>query len=171
MTSFENNETTWDRLDYRILQNSPISLYWKVEIWDGHADWFQQNGYRVVRLDAADWTTEKAFHLDIKTQMNFPDYYGMNLNALNDCLGYLEFHGCDGVAIAIKNYHRFQATFPQMAQAALDVLGDNSWTHLLCGNRLVMLVQTDRADASFEPVGAKPVMWNPEEWLGSQRGL
>ena len=153
------------------MQNSPIALYWNFEIWRKHTDWFGQHGYKVISFDAAKWCTEEAFHEDLKAGLEFPDYYGMNMDALDECLGDLEFHDLDGIVIAIKNYQVFEKLLPRTAQVLLDVLADNSWTQLLFGKRLVALVQTDQADASFAPVGAKPVLWNPEEWLNSKRGL
>lgn len=171
MMKFEDDTMTWQRLDYSIMQNSPIALYWNVEIWLKHTDWFGQNGYKIISFDAADWRTEESFHEDLKAGLEFPDYYGMNLDALDECLGDLEFHDFDGIVIAIKNYHMFEKLLQRTAQVLLDVLADSSWTHLLLGKRLVALIQTDQADASFAPVGAKSVMWNPEEWLDSKRGL
>ena len=171
MTPFENDENTWQRLDYRILQSSPVALYWKVEIWNKHTDWFIKNEYKVFRFDAIDWPTEEAFHSGMKACLCFPDYYGMNLDAFNDCLSDLEFSDYAGIVVAIKNYHSFHAQFPRTAQIVLDIFADNSWTHLLFGNRLVALVQTETADASYDPVGARPVIWNPEEWFNSERGL
>ena len=171
MTSFENNEKTWQRFDYSILQNSPIALYWNVDIWQRHINWFSQNGYKIILLDAARWTTEKEFHEDVQENLEFPGYYGMNLNAFNDCLSDLEFPDHRGLVIAIKSYELFQRAHLHTAQTILDIFADSSWYHLLYGNRLVVLVQTNQADVTFAPVGARPVMWNPDEWLNSKRGL
>jgi RNAse (barnase) inhibitor barstar len=171
MSVFDDSETTRERLDYAILQNSPIALYWSVEVFENHSTWFAENGYRNVSFDAGTWNTEQTFHEDLKANLEFPEYYGMNLDALNDCLGDLDFSDCDGIAIAVRNYHAFSESFPRAAQVFLDVVADNSWNHLLFGKRLVSLVQTDKANAVFAPVGARPVMWNPEEWLNIRRGL
>ena len=102
MTAFGNNETTWERLDYRILRNSPVALYWNSEIWQKHIKWFEQNGYNIVKLDAEKWSSERLFHEDIEKGLQFPEYYGMNLDALNDCLRDIDFSDCDGLVIAIK---------------------------------------------------------------------
>ena len=53
--------------------------------------WLEERGYEVKSFDAAKWQSEGRMHDDLKTQLGFPDYYGANLDALNDCLSDLEF--------------------------------------------------------------------------------
>ncbi|QQD81464.1 barstar family protein [Bacillus siamensis] len=46
----------------------------------------------VVIIDGKDITSTEALHRILKDQLDFPDYYGENLNALWDCLtGWIEF--------------------------------------------------------------------------------
>ena len=168
---FEDSDATRQRLDYDIFRFSPVTLFWRSEVFQRYSAWFADNGYRVVTFDAATWNSEEAFHEDLSAKLDFPGYYGRNLDALNDCLGELDVSDCDGLTLAVRNYHVFSKSFSRTAQVFLDLLGYRSWHYLLFGKRLVVLVQTDEAAASFDPVGAKPVLWNPEEWLNSKRGL
>ena len=170
MSVFKNTEATWQRLDYRLLLNSPIALFWHVEIFEKQVAWFQDNGYRVASFDAASWDTESTFHQDLYKTLNFPGYYGMNLNALNDCLFDMDLLDCDGVAIAVRNYHEFSHSLPRVAQDFLDIIANNSRRNLLFGKRLVGLFQTNIADAAYAPLGAMHAIWNPEEWPNSKRG-
>ena len=39
-----------------------------------------------VQLSAAAWDTTEKAHADLAQALNFPDYYGHNLDALHDCL-------------------------------------------------------------------------------------
>ncbi len=37
-----------------------------------------------MKVDASGWTTEQDLHRDIAAALDFPDYYGRNLDALNE---------------------------------------------------------------------------------------
>ena len=37
-------------------------------------------------LDSSRYTTPRELHTALKTMLSLPDYYGMNADALNDCL-------------------------------------------------------------------------------------
>ena len=39
-----------------------------------------------IYLDAKDYRTAQEVHAALKRLLNLPDYYGMNADALNDCL-------------------------------------------------------------------------------------
>lgn len=41
----------------------------------------------MVILDGANMTDRAALHAELKKKLNLPEYYGGNLDALNDCLG------------------------------------------------------------------------------------
>ncbi|WP_027633744.1 barstar family protein [Clostridium hydrogeniformans] len=41
---------------------------------------------KVIILDGSKLTSKEVFHKTIKNQLNFPSYYGENLDALWDCL-------------------------------------------------------------------------------------
>ncbi|MGW7734108.1 barstar family protein, partial [Bacillus velezensis] len=46
----------------------------------------------IVIIDEKDVTSTEALHRILKDQLDFPDYYGENLNALWDCLtGWIEY--------------------------------------------------------------------------------
>ena len=40
-----------------------------------------------ICLFGADYESPRALHEALKNLLEFPDYYGMNADALNDCLG------------------------------------------------------------------------------------
>lgn len=41
----------------------------------------------MIILDGSRMTDRKSIHGELKEKLNLPDYYGCNLDALNDCLG------------------------------------------------------------------------------------
>ena len=41
---------------------------------------------QTIYLDASAYKTSRDLHAALKTMLSLPDYYGMNADALNDCL-------------------------------------------------------------------------------------
>jgi len=60
---------------------------------------------------------------------------------------------------------------PAVAWHVLDIVEVNSRRFSLFGRRLIALVQSDDPSLSFDPVGARPVVWNPREMFAWWRGL
>lgn len=110
--------------------------------------------------------------------LNFPDYFGRNLDALNDCMRDVASgdYGWDadantGLVIVLRAFEAFTAVDPRTAQNMLDIFADQARCAILIGHRIICLVQSNDPRLAFEPVGAMPVMWNDAEWLSSNRGL
>jgi len=171
LASFINAADIWDRLDYQLLQNGAVSLYFSEEIMQEDCQWLKKQQYKVRGLDAANWLTEESFHDDVKRILAFPDYYGKNMNAFNDCMSELDIDVEGGYAIAILHFDRFFASMPDRAQAVLDIIETNSRRFLITGQRLIALIQTEDPRAAYEHVGCITPSWNPRERLDRNRGL
>jgi RNAse (barnase) inhibitor barstar len=167
MAVFENTPEEWQRLDWQILQDGWTSLYWQQSILDKDLNWFKNENYSVFDFDCTKWTESKQIHNDLKKQLDFPDYYGENLNALNDCLSDIEIKAT-GLLIVFRH---FQIVDKDIAHSLLEVFARNSRLHNLFGKRLLTLVQVDNPNYHIESVGSTPVLWNGAEWLDSKRGL
>ena len=167
MAFFENNPDEWQRLDWQVLQNGWTSLYWQQNILDNDIDWFKKENYNIVDFDCTKWTDTNKIHKDLKKHLDFPDYYGENFNALNDCLSDLEINDT-GLVIVFKH---FQTVDKYIAHGLLDTFARNSRLHNLFGKRLLTLVQVDNPKYEIEAVGSYEVLWNGAEWLNSKRGL
>jgi RNAse (barnase) inhibitor barstar len=167
MAIFENNPEEWQRLDWRILQNGWTNLYWQKNILDNDLDWLKNEKYYIVDFNCTNWTDTNRIHKDIKKLLDFPDYYGENLDALNDCLSDLEINET-GLVIVFRH---FQIVDKEIAHSLLDIFARNSRLHNLFGKRLLTLVQVDNPNYQIDPVGSSPVLWNGAEWLDSKRGL
>jgi hypothetical protein len=159
------------RIDYQLMQNSPVALYHSPAILGEHAAELEALGYRCPALEARGWDTEERLHDDFARVLDFPDYYGRNLDALNDCLWDLPYDGRTGIGLVITGYDTFAARFPRVAWDVLDIIGHNSRDALLVGNRLLALVQSDDPRLHFEPVGGTAPTWNFREWFDRDRGL
>jgi RNAse (barnase) inhibitor barstar len=171
MAAFSTDPSQWQRLDYRLLQNSPVALYFRPEILNEDMVWLRAEGYKIDEFDCTGWHSESDFHVGMAGGLAFPDYYGRNLNAFNDCIGDIEVSKSGGRAIVFRRFDLFAQRQPQIAQIILDIMASASWHCLLFGGRLLTIVQSDDPRIAFETVGAHPVMWNPREWLNKNRGL
>ena len=167
MAVFENNPDEWQRLDWQILQNGWTSLYWQRSILDKDLGWFEIEKYKIIDFDCTKWTDTNQIHRDLKEMLGFPDYYGENFDALNDCLSDIEINET-GLVIVFRNY---QNVDKEIAHMLLDIFARNSRLHNLFGKRLLILVQVDNPNYQIDPVGSSPVLWNGAEWLDSNRGL
>jgi hypothetical protein len=84
MAVFRNEDM--QNLDWALLQNSPVTLYYCQEILETNLAWLREHDYHVDQFDCSHWQTEKNLHEALAAQFAFPAYYGCNLDALNDCL-------------------------------------------------------------------------------------
>lgn len=146
---------------FQLAKNSAVSVFW--QSLDETTSWLADHGYRLVHLDAAAWTTPADFHRDIRTALDFPDHYGDNLDAFDDCLRDVAMYayGADrdatGTVLVFTRYDAFARHEPRAAQAILDIIAGTARFAMLYGHRMLCLVQSDDPDLAFEPVGATPV--------------
>jgi hypothetical protein len=160
---------------FRLMLNTSVTLFWRMEILEDTIGWLTEHGYQVTPLDASGWATEDDLHRDLAAALDFPDYYGRNLDALRDCLSDVVDHEYGwspetaGLAVVVTGYDGFARRCPHVAQIVLDIMADQARSAALFGRRLMCLVQSDDPDLRFEPVGAMPVMWNDAEWLDARR--
>lgn len=86
MTVFSANEVNDQQLDWTILRDGGVALYCKPEILTQDLNWLESKGYGIVSFEAGEWSCEEQMHLELKSALSFPDYYGRNLDALNECI-------------------------------------------------------------------------------------
>ncbi|MGH8828759.1 MAG: barstar family protein [Jiangellaceae bacterium] len=164
-------------VDYRLVHNTFFSMFWASAILDDTVNWLVEAGYNVADLDAEAWRSAGDMFEAVASALGFPDYFGRNLDALNDCMrdvaagDYGWPREATGLVMVLKAFDKFSNVDRHTAQALLDIFAGQARAALLIGNRLICLVQSDDPRLSFEPVGAMPVLWNDAEWLDAKRGL
>lgn len=171
MASFSHDESGWSRLDYRLLRDGGVILYHSDAILHDNLAWLRGEKYEAHEFDARTWTSEEAFHADVAETLKFPEYYGRNLDAFNDCMGDVEVPLAGGMAIVIRHVDAVNLRDGQLVPLVLDIIVDTTRTNLLFGPRLLTLLQSENPGIVFPTVGAVSVAWNPKEWLSSSRGL
>jgi len=163
--------------DYLLAMNGPVHLFWNRRVLADTTAWLASEGYDLIAVDASGWHDEPGMHRALASALGFPDYYGHNVNALDECLGdiasydYTTTPAALGFALVVEGIDRFAQSEPWAAQRLLDSFARAAHGAALIGHRMLCLVQSSDARIQFEPVGASPVGWNPKEWLDSSRGL
>lgn len=179
MSVFSGDPSEWQRLDWQLLQNGPVALYFSPAVLSEDVLWLRGHEYEVHEFDCERWTSSELVHNDFKQVLQFPDYYGDNFDALSDCLSDLRVSPAGGAAFVFYRYDSFAksagaaraASGRTHAEIILDIIAETSRFFLLTGMRLVALVQSDDPRIQFERIGGTPVLWNPREWLDKKRGL
>jgi len=179
MPAFTTDESGAQRLDWAILRDGGVHLYRRPEILNEDRDWLESNGYRLISFDCAEWGSAAEMHRSLKEKLSFPDYYGNNLDALDECV-------CDdhaipnsgGLVLVLNHYDQFvksvdggKPSEEGVAGAVLDAFARAIRHQMLFGKRLMLLVQSDDPLTDFGALGGVRATWNSREWLNKNRGL
>ena len=81
----------------------------------------------MIVLDGNRMTDRAGTHAELKEKLDLPDYYGNNLDALNDCLGELR----ERPLVVIRSAGEFLEGCEGYAAVMLRVFGDNGIQVLL----------------------------------------
>ncbi len=171
MAAFRDDSDDFQRLDYALLQNGSITLYHRADFLAEDVDWLAAHDYRIDNFDCAAWQTKQEMLAAFASTLEFPPYFGQNLDALNDCLSDIDVQENGGRVLVFHRYDTFAAKMPDDAWTVLDIIETNSRLFLLFGQHLITLLQSDDPQIQFNDVGGCPVMWNNREWLNKNRGL
>ncbi|GAA4844018.1 hypothetical protein GCM10025787_26960 [Saccharopolyspora rosea] len=169
MAPFDPSAECTQQLDFQLVRNGFVTLFRSRSALGGTTSWLTERGYRVVTVDASGWTADADLHRDLAAALDFPDYYGANLDALNDCLSdvawceYGASRESTGFVLVLDGYDAFARHRPRSAHAVLDMFADQARAAALIGHRMMCLVRSDDPRLSFDVVGATPVLWNPRE--------
>ena len=175
MSAFDPDADMSDDVAFRLMAPSFVRLFWRTSVLDTALGALRERGYQVVQLDASAWLREADLHHDIAAALDFPDYYGRNLDALNDCLcdvvtyDYGTSRDATGLVLVFTGYDTFAGRCPRAAQIVLDILAGQARSAALIGHRMCCLIQSNDPTIRFDPVGAMPVLWNDTEWLDSNQ--
>jgi hypothetical protein len=161
MPPFSTGRT--DDLDWQLVRNGPITLFRDPDAYLAAVLTLADGGYQVTPFDAARWVDKTILLDDLATSFGFPDHFGHNLDALDDCLGEVARYeyGADpaavGSVIAIDRIDALAAIDRRLVQTLLDILAHTSRTAMLHGHRLLVIASTADPELRFDPVGATPI--------------
>jgi hypothetical protein len=140
-----------------------VTLYRSREVLAEHLAWLRGHDYAVHEIDCSGWKSEADFHDAVSRTLGFPNYYGRNLDAFNDCLCGIEVPEEGGTVLAFLAFDVLHGLSPERAWHVLDIVARWSRFFLLTGRRLMALVQTEDPGLQVKPVGARPVLLNGDE--------
>lgn len=173
MASFSPQEVADQTLDWATIRDGGIALYKNPEFLDGDTRDLAEKGYRVATLDCRVWSSLDAMHTSIAETLNFPDYYGHNLDALNECLCEdLDIPETGGLLIQLLAFDAIQTRSDALihaGQTLLDIAARATREYMLTGKRLIVFIQTSDPNASYGNLGPVHAVWNRHEWLRSKR--
>jgi len=177
MAVFSTNDANDQRLDWTISLYGGVALYRRTEILADDLDWLGSSGYRIVSFEAANWRTEDQMHNSLKADLSFPDYYGKNLDALDECMwDDLVVPDVGGLVLVLHHYDQFakaglsgRSDERSTAEIVLDIFARAARYHMLFGRKLLVLVQSDDPWIQFGKLGAVSAQWNRREWLNKNR--
>lgn len=155
-------------LDTQILQNGAISMYHDKTILDQDLNELKKLEYQIVDFNTTNWTPKTA-HQELKKGFEFPNHYGENLDAFNDCLGDLIPIGQKGLVIVFRHFDQPATIDKNWCKRLLDIITEQSRQWLLTNKRLIGLIQSNNPDLNFSKVGGLTPTLNKQEWLDAKR--
>lgn len=156
-----------------LLQNGAVHLFWQTEVLEKWTSDLVQLGYAVHHANCSDKPTlqiDMSAILLWQDQFGYPSWNG-NLDAFNDGMRYFPFGPYCRAALILRRFDLLFRTDPRTAEAILDIIEYQARNHLLEGNRLLALVQTDDPTLSLPALGGRAAVWNPQEMSFTARGI
>jgi hypothetical protein len=177
MPFFNNTADDWQRLDWQILRDGGIQLYWRREYLAEDTQWLAEHDYDVFEFACETWLSQDGMFSDFARVLRLPEWFGRNFDALDECIADLPLTECRGAVIVLARFDSYATgagSAPMQrvkteAELVLDIIASASRFHLLNGNRLIALVQTNDPKLPFGALGGAIPQWNRREWLDANR--
>jgi len=157
-----------ENLDWLMIRNGPIVKYFSQEVLENDVEELEKVGSQIVELSTKNWSKENA-HKKIQRGFDFPDYYGKNLDAFEDCLDDKFNKKYKGLVVVLKQFDSFHQQSKDFSEAMLDVIVNVAWTWLLAGQKLILFVHSNNPNLVIDKVGGFKPDWNGEEWFNDSR--
>ena len=167
------SEDDFKRADWPLLQNGAVNLFFAKSYLEETQAQLRALDYEVIEIiyEAADsFRSALTVALRWQQQFGYSPWTG-NLDALDDAFSSFPFRPSKSAAICVSNYDWLMRENEHLGQTFLDIIENQSKSHLLHGCRLLALIQTNDPKISFEKLGARAAQWNRRERMMKDRGL
>ena len=155
-------------LHKQMLKEGAITKYHKTSVLNEDISWFENNRFEIIQINCRKFNKNN-FHKHIKEALNFPDYYGENMSAFDDCISDLGDKKYRGLVIVFNHFDDFYNDNKSLALRIIDSIARESWYRLVDGNYLLGLVQSSDPWLEIESVGGSLPQWNSNEWFNENR--
>ena len=109
-----------------LMHDGCVTLFWDHSIYEENIKTVRLEGLDIYSFECTEWE-EDNYHKELAKTLKFPDYYGENLDAFNDCLSD-KIPANKGFVLAFRNYDIFAKKYPDIAFNILDIIQKK------CGN-------------------------------------
>lgn len=146
MAAFSTDDVLGNRLDFELARDGFVGRLQDDAVLRSAETWLRREGYRVVELDAGAWEEGEQMHKAFAHRLQFPLYFGRNLDALNDCMSDVAeaAYGWDasetGLVLVLVGFDRFSLRLPQTADHVERILRRQGRYAALFGNRLLTIL-------------------------------
>ncbi|HVB25373.1 MAG TPA: barstar family protein [Ktedonobacteraceae bacterium] len=167
MVAFQHTPADMQRLDYLILRDGSVVMYFGLTDLQAAYDWFHEQSYHIYSFNCGKWKTSTDFYTDFyETTSKARNIFdcGYNLDVLRDCLSGFDVPPESGVVFVLKHFDSFALPDLSYAHTVLDIFAEISRLNLLFGQRLIVLLHSDNPTLTFQPIGASYVLsarWKP----------
>jgi len=105
MTPFRlNHDELKHELPWLLMQNGPVTKYWRRDGFEADLAAMEALGFRVDRFDVGAWVDEDAMFCALRDGLGLPAHTGMNFDALADSLADMDVPDDGGAVIALDNF-------------------------------------------------------------------
>ena len=168
------SETDFQRADWPLLQNGAVNLFWKHDILADACQQLHELAYEIADVSCAG--SPSSFQAQMSRALSWRETFGQepwtgNLDALNDGFRHYPFGPSARGALVLREFHHLVSADRERARSILDIIEWSSRNHLLKGQCLIALVQTDDPTYECEGLGCRSANWNRREWFEAYRGL
>ncbi|WP_158257328.1 barstar family protein [Kineococcus xinjiangensis] len=177
MAAFDSSAFMTRGFDFELALAGPVVLFHRAALLYRARQLLVEAGYDLITVDASRWDNESVAHQELASALHFPDYYGANLDALNDCLSDLaSYNGMTspaaaGFVLVVKHLEVLVQRMERFAYGLLSAYAQQARGAALIGHRMLCLAQTDDPDLHLAPLDTVEAAWNDaERFLPSRRG-
>ena len=155
---------------FRLFQNGGVVLFKRQDLWRDQISQLRDANYLVAEIRCDQHGATESLLIATLQALDI-DVPSTGLDGFNDYLRYLDFKAYKGIIVAYQGFHLFRKRDDKGAFAVLDIFAHQHRSHLLFGNRLLAMAQSDDGaiDKQIGEIGGYRPIWNSAEWLNSAR--